>query len=222
MSKKTFFIILILFISFLAWRFPYALKKNDDLMRLTYFIIILLPFLLSSKFSSIAKSEFWRNIALWGCIFIIIILGYSYRDSSVINKFFSALIPSKAIQTRGEELLITSANDGHFHIETTINGQIINCMIDTGASNIVLGLEDAATIGIDPYHLNYNVPVETANGPALAAKITIKSLNVGSITLNNIPILINQVSMDYCLLGMSFLNHFQSFTVNRNNLLLKP
>jgi aspartyl protease family protein len=95
-------------------------------------------------------------------------------------------------------------------------------LLDTGASTVVLSANDARAIGIDTTKLRYVIPVDTANGKTLAARITIKSLAVGPIKLRRIEALVaGEGDLRESLLGMSFLNRLRSYEVTGDFLVLR-
>ena len=55
-------------------------------------------------------------------------------------------------------------------------------VLDTGASSVVLTQEAAKAAGLPLEVLNYSVQVDTANGRARAAPVTLDRLSVGGIT----------------------------------------
>ena len=69
------------------------------------------------------------------------------------------------------EVRIRKRIDGHFTANVAVNGKKISMIVDTGASTIVLRPEDAKKAGIDVSKLDYRVPVLTANGRTVAARV---------------------------------------------------
>ena len=62
-----------------------------------------------------------------------------------------------------------------------MNGKSISMIVDTGASTIVLTPEDAKAAGIDIDGLTYRVPVITANGRTVAARVRLKEVAIGPL-----------------------------------------
>ena len=54
-------------------------------------------------------------------------------------------------------------------------------IVDTGASSIVLRPQDAKKAGIDVNSLTYRVPVLTANGRTLAARVRLDAVAIGPL-----------------------------------------
>ena len=218
--KTILFILMTIGLSLLCWRFPYAFKTSDDKMNIIYLVAILTVFILNSgKFK---VTEVVRSASIWLGILLVVLIGYSYRHAILNNQLLSNLLPLKPLTNNDGSLMLTAADDGHFHVEASFNEQVINCMIDTGASDIVLDIAMATSIGIVPSSLSFNIKTNTANGIGSMARAKTKSLSIGSITLFNTNIAVNKEAMDTCLLGMSFLNQMSSFTVKGDQLIIQP
>jgi len=86
---------------------------------------------------------------------------------------------------------------------------------------VVLTQEAARTAGLPLEVLNYSVHVDTANGRAWAAPVTLDKVSIGGITERSVPALITQGGLRTNLLGMSFLNRLQSWEVRGDRLLLR-
>ena len=70
--------------------------------------------------------------------------------------------------------------------------------------------------------LSYTVQVDTANGRARAASVTLDRLTVGGIVERSVPALVAQPGqLKSNLLGMSFLNRLQSWEVRGDRLVMR-
>ena len=95
---------------------------------------------------------------------------------------------------------------GHFTGNLSINGASLKYLVDTGATTVALNSGDAKFAKID-YEKGEKVPVNTANGVVTAYLVTLNTLKIGTITLNNVEAIINEGgSPSMVLLGMSALN----------------
>ncbi len=92
-------------------------------------------------------------------------------------------------------------------------------IFDTGASAVVLTVEDAQGAGIDTSRLRYNVPVATANGRGMAARVKLDRLEVGGIVREGVTAFVSEEgAMDVSLLGMTFLETLTRYSVSGNTL----
>jgi len=108
-----------------------------------------------------------------------------------------------------QERVVTIARDAAMQYQTTaiINGHSVLVLVDTGANVVALSSAQARGMNID-YSSGVPSPVETASGMSTGYAITLQSVIVGGIEVNNVPAMV--VNGDYpgtVLLGMSFLHH---------------
>ena len=97
-------------------------------------------------------------------------------------------------------------SQGHFVSDCLINGASLKFLVDTGATTVALNSGDAKFANID-YKRGEPVQVGTANGVVTAYRVTIASLKIGSITLNQVEAsVLEGGSPSVVLLGMSALN----------------
>jgi aspartyl protease family protein len=89
-----------------------------------------------------------------------------------------------------------------------INGKPVQFMVDTGATNIALGANDAERIGID-YKSAPMGRSSTANGIVNVWRVKLASVRVGDVEVHDVDGLVLPVAMPFVLLGNSFLTRFQ-------------
>jgi aspartyl protease family protein len=104
---------------------------------------------------------------------------------------------------------LTANAQGHFVVEGQINGGSIRFLVDTGATAVSLSSSDANRLGID-YSKGQPGLMGTANGTTVAYKVTLASVRVGDIVVNNVEAAVLEGNqMPFALLGMSFLNRME-------------
>ena len=82
--------------------------------------------------------------------------------------------------------------------------------------------EPAARLKIPVRALTYDVEVMTANGRGLAAEVLLPQLTIGPLTQFNVKALVERPgALHENLLGMSYLNRLESFTVSNDKLVLR-
>ena len=163
-----------------------------------------------------------QSAAVWALIALVLVLAYTYRFElrDVSDRVLAELIPGRAV-TRGHTVEVARGTGGGFAVATQVNGARIAMVLDTGASAVVLTQEAARTAGLPLEVLNYSVHVDTANGRARAAPVTLDKVSIGGITERSVPALIAQGGLRTNLLGMSFLNRLQSWEVRGDRLVLR-
>lgn len=122
----------------------------------------------------------------------------------------------------GRSLIVERERDGHFHIDSRINGRFVGVLVDTGASRVILRETDAANAGIRPRQSEYTAVVSTANGKVKAAPTTLDRVELGGISVYDVPALVlpDEV-LSTNLLGMSFLSRLRRYEVADGRLVLE-
>ena len=108
-----------------------------------------------------------------------------------------------------EETVVTIARDGAMQYQTsaTINGRGALVLVDTGANTVAISSDKAKAMGID-YSAGQPSIVETAGGRTAAHAITLQSVIVGEIEVNNVPaMVVDGAYPTTILVGMSYLRH---------------
>ena len=105
-------------------------------------------------------------------------------------------------------IVMTADNQGHFYATGSVNGASVRFLVDTGATMVSLGANDARRIGLD-FNRGQKGMTQTANGQTMVSKVKLDTVRIGAVTLNNVDALIHQTEMHMALLGMSFLNRME-------------
>ena len=94
-----------------------------------------------------------------------------------------------------------------YHTNARINGRTMQVLVDTGANLVALSSEQAKALAID-YETGVQSRVETASGLASAWVITLRSVDVGGIRVDNVQATVVEGGFPRTiLLGMSYLKH---------------
>jgi aspartyl protease family protein len=163
-----------------------------------------------------------QSALIWVVIALLLVIGYTYRSElqDVSERVLAEFVPGHAA-TRGRTVEIVRSG-GSFSVGAQVNGARVPMALDTGASSVVLTQEAAKAAGLPLEVLAYTVNVDTANGRARAAPVTLDRLAVGGILERSVPALIVQPGqLHTSLLGMSFLNRLESWEVRGDQLLLR-
>jgi aspartyl protease family protein len=108
-----------------------------------------------------------------------------------------------------QEQVVTIPRDAKLQYQTTatINGRSVLVMVDTGANMVAISSEQARSMNID-YGIGTPSRVETASGLSNAYAVTLRSVNVGGIQVDNVPAMVVEGAYPATvLLGMSYLQH---------------
>ena len=170
-----------------------------------------------------------RDAVTWLALGLGLVTIYAYKEElmPIAARVVGELLPGSAMtveQSTGgvTEVRIRKRLDGHFTAAVKINGTSISMIVDTGASTIVLKPEDAEKAGIDVSRLTYRVPVITANGRTIAARVRLDEVAVGPLDRKKVDALVAQPgALTQSLLGMSFLSRLRSYEFSGDFLTLR-
>jgi aspartyl protease family protein len=197
--------------------------STNDFGSLAYKLALLV--FLAAAVMTLFRERFTQAITaalLWVVVGLLLVIGYSYRFElhDVADHVLAELMPGHVI-TRGRTVEVARANSGDFAVSAQINGARVPMVLDTGASSVVLTRDDAKAAGLPLEVLNYTVSIETANGRARAAPVTLDRIAVGGLVERSVEALVAQPGqLRTSLLGMSFLNRLQSWQVSGDRLQL--
>ena len=168
-------------------------------------------------------SKSLEYVLIWVVIGLVLVLGYTYRFDlkDIGDHVMAELMPGRAV-SKGRVVELARGNTGDFQISTDVNGKTVPMVLDTGASTVVLTNEAAKAAGLPLEMIKYTVNVDTANGRARAASVTLDRVAVGGIIERSVPALVAQPGqLKTNLLGMSFLNRLQSWEVRGDRLVMR-
>jgi aspartyl protease family protein len=113
----------------------------------------------------------------------------------------------------GQRLVLKPDDNNCFYVDGSI-GNISNLrfLVDTGASFCSVPEKIGVIDTVKTFNLKRGEVVETttAAGPGMGYRTTLPNITIGQMTINNVDALINPLrtgDSEYCILGMSFLEH---------------
>ena len=139
-----------------------------------------------------------RMSLAWGLIFLAAVAGYGlWHDMSA--------------RPRGGEswIELQRQSDGHYYATLQINGVDVYFVIDTGASGMVLSMEDAKRLGFNASDLVFLGEASTANGMVRTAMVRLNLVELGPFQDTNFRAYVNEGELSDSLLGMDYLGRFR-------------
>ncbi len=162
------------------------------------------------------------NFATWAGLFVVILVGYTYREDlkDLAARVVGELSPTTAIvDSENGTATFRRGLDGHFTVASTVNGTSMPLLFDTGASAVVLSYRDAEKAGIPVDDLSFTLPVMTANGTGRAALVRLDRIEVGGIARRNVRAFVAENgALEGSLLGMTFLETLSRYSVEGDKL----
>lgn len=111
-------------------------------------------------------------------------------------------------QASSGRISLPADSGGHFMASGSINGRPVQFMVDTGASSVALGVNDAERIGL-PWRAGQTVRIGTANGVVQGWRIKLASVRIGDVEIYEVDAVVTPQALPFVLLGNSYLSRFQ-------------
>ena len=121
----------------------------------------------------------------------------------------------------GAEIVIPAGRNGHFLVTAEIEDVEILFLVDTGASQVILTVEDAERLGHRVDFLEFSDRFQTANGTIQGAPLRLSGLRIGDLEIEDLRASVIRAPMPTSLLGMSFLSRLEGFEVGEEGLILR-
>lgn len=131
----------------------------------------------------------------------------------------AAVLNVSAENTRAYTL---KANEqGHFTGKFRFNGKTIGALVDTGATFVTINESDARSLGIGGNELRFRYKVQTAGGEVKAARVRLKSVEIGTVSVRNVDALVLRgKTLQFPLVGMSFMKKLGSYSADDSEMKL--
>ncbi|MBL0423580.1 retroviral-like aspartic protease family protein [Ramlibacter alkalitolerans] len=124
-----------------------------------------------------------------------------------------ASVGGGAAPARASRIVLSAGSGGHFVAPGAINGRAVQFLVDTGATSVAMGVQEAERLGID-YRKGQLTRGNTANGTVTAYLVRLNSVRVGEVEVFDVEAAVLPVSGGPILLGNSFLSRFQMTRLN--------
>jgi aspartyl protease family protein len=174
------------------------------------------------------------DLASWAAVAILLALGAAnyqtirrYIFDTVVahapvpQQRVASVAEVDASQRSTDAVELRADRAGHYAANMEINGRRFDGMVDTGASLVMLTYDDAQRAGIYLRPSDFTMHMQTANGIAKAAPVSIDRLAIGNITVRNVQAAVGEPGLlTTNLLGMSFLKRLRKFEISSGTLTL--
>lgn len=187
-----------------------------DTGRLIY--LILLGLMVAGWFFAQGRAS-WNKTLQHAAVWLFIFLG-AIAAFGLWGDISQTVKPRQAVFADENRIVVPRSPNGHYYIDTTVNGAAVRFVLDTGASALVLTQDDARRAGLEPSKLDYFSRAMTANGEVRTAPVRLESLTLGSVTDTNIAAVVNGGEMSESLMGMEYLQRWGRIEIAGNRLTL--
>jgi aspartyl protease family protein len=188
---------------------------TDDIMRVIFLALIggsLIASLIVSQRGQMGRAM--QQAAIWGLIFVGTIAAYGLWSDIQPD------LMGGQIMVGDGRVEVPRSPDGHYYVTVSVNGEPIDFVIDTGATDVVLSQADATKAGLDPANLAYLGTALTANGQVRTAAVRLETVALSGIEDRNVRAVVNQGQMDGSLLGMGYLGLYDRIEISGGTLIL--
>lgn len=192
----------------------------DDLSIGHLIYLVVLTAMVLFWFFSDAKQSLGKSLqhaVAWG----LIILG-TIGVISIWDNIEAALMgePQQIVFADRRAIEVSQQVDGHYYMTAALNGTLVDFVVDTGATSIVLSQEDAKRVGFELKDLRFSGRAQTANGVVATASVTVDEFAVGPFRDQNVSAEVNQGELDISLLGMDYLSKYGQITISGGKMTL--
>jgi clan AA aspartic protease (TIGR02281 family) len=127
-----------------------------------------------------------------------------------------------SISTGSEAIRIARADDWFFHINLTVDGNVVDFMVEPSIPINTLRPEVPKQIGLNPSSLVYNERFEVVTGGVeYAANVTLPKVQFGATTVENLQVKVFATDrLKHNILGKPFLEGFKRWRIEGDTLII--
>lgn len=168
-------------------------------------------------------------IVLGGCLLAAILIDQfagdlgrpAKRPDGAMRRPVAAVRAQPAARAAVNEIALRPGANGHFLVEASVDGTSVDFVVDTGASMVVLRRQDAEELGLRPDDLSYTRKLDTANGVAAGAPVTLREVRIGQLSVRDVDAVVMSGELGISLLGNSFLRRLEGYEVVDDRMILR-
>lgn len=191
--------------------------NSDQIAQLIYLSVLLL--VIGGYFVAASRTNLPRFLQQ-GAIWVFIFVG-AVTVAGLWGDIQSTGARQSVVQNDGQTVITTPrAPDGHYYLTLVINDVHLPFVVDTGATDLVLSMADAARVGLDVENLAFLGVANTANGQTRTATVRLEEVRLGDVTDRSVRAVVNQGEMNGSLLGMNYLQKYGRIEIAGNALTL--
>ena len=157
-----------------------------------------------------------RALFAWALIFVGVMSAYGlWTDVRSHGRGKIMVLSDSMIE-------VERSRDGHYYLRLRIGDELVDFMVDTGASVVVLTPADAARLGLQLKADDFSGTVITASGSVRAARVALDTVAVAGTRVDRVEALVVERGLPHSLLGMSYLGRLSSFSATPSEITLRP
>jgi aspartyl protease family protein len=167
-----------------------------------------------------------RALVIWSATIVVAVnvpsmVGFIGKGTKQEASAEAAATLVSASAQDGRNYVLRANDHGHFAGRFRINGKPVDSLIDTGATFVTMSEAAARNLGYGGNELQFRYEVVTANGKVKAARINLKSVEIGTVSVRNVDaMVIRGKDLAHPLIGMSFLKKLSGYRAENDELKL--
>jgi aspartyl protease family protein len=163
-----------------------------------------------------------RMVLAWLLIFGGVFIAFTLKDDFLAlgQRVMADLRGDNVVETKGAEIRIRRAEDGHFWVNGELNGEPVRFLVDSGATVTTISADTAARVGIAADG-GFGVAVDTANGTTMVDRGRAGRVRIGPIQRSGLGVHIARGDGETNVIGMNFLSTLSAWGVEGSTLRLK-
>jgi aspartyl protease family protein len=197
---------------------------GDDNARLIYGLLCAMLLIGSLTARRLPMKQYLKMMLAWVAIFAAMFVAFSFRPEMEMawNRVKGEVTGAPRQTMAGEAIRLVRQDDGHFWLRAQLNGHQTDLMVDSGATITAINSNTArgAKLTLDPEQ--ESVELNTANGIIKARTASVKALAVGDVTVEDLNVVVSDGFGEINVVGMNFLDNFESWNVSGDVMLLNP
>lgn len=198
--------------------------ESDDNARLIYGLIVVILLVGSLAARRLPMKQYLKMILAWVAIFAAVFVVLSFRPEfeMVWSRVTGELTGAPRQSVEGGEIRLVRQDDGHFWLRAELNGHQTDMMVDSGASLTAINSETARDAKLVLDSEDRSIELNTANGIIKARTAKVASMTVGDFAIEQHDVVVADGFGDTNVVGMNFLDDFESWNVTGDVMTLKP
>lgn len=119
-----------------------------------------------------------------------------------------------------KETRLDARGNGHFYVHADVNGELVEFMVDTGASFVALTMDDAERLGIPFTTSEFEVVGTGASGPVRGKFIELETVDIDGKKVRSVDGAVVE-GLDISLLGQSYLSRIGGIEMGGDYMILR-
>jgi aspartyl protease family protein len=165
-----------------------------------------------------------KMLFAWLGIFALAFIVFSFRPEMAMmwQRVKGELTGAPRQQNETAHIRLTRQDDGHFWVRAQVNGNDIDFMVDSGATTTAINATSAREADVDVAGSIRTVELDTANGIVNAKQIELESFKIGEFEISGHDVVVAENFGETNVVGMNFLDAFESWNVSGEVMTLIP